>query len=485
MRASVLHRRRFLQALGLSALPLLGARAAWWRGTVKGDDSAPRRVVFICTAHGHVWNGWHLDPSQATSLTNAEIPLSSLAREDLSATLRPFHAIRDRVLAIEGLSHTSVLDEFRRLDGMTGIDLNNHNIAMAHLLCSQPALQRGPGVPCAGGGRSIDQELGARAHGDGRFDAPVWGANHALPYSYLDSGRAAPRVEDPTRIYSDLLGIYRPPSGGTPTLAERLEAERASVVDLAAREYDFVLARVGTEARKKLEDHRDFLRTLEASLSSHSVVSCDPDYDASSEAASRVRVSQTFDLAALALSCDLTRVVTIVPPILNCPDFGYPADADVHSNYAHSSVNDGGEPFQAISERAMIDYNVWYSQRVVEFLERLDSIREGSGTMLDHTAVVWLSELGSPTHQHLDACTLIAGGSDFFRLGRYVRYGRTVTTPFQWGMRDFRVGPSTSQLFTTLMRFMGHEDDSFGLAEAQTHTGELISLRGTLSELHA
>lgn len=482
----VLDRRLFLKALGLGAAAApFASLGALLRRAEADTVPPPRRTVFICTGHAHVWNGWHTALPGLPTTATVERDLLPMAREELSETLRPFHALRDRILPIEGLCHTTVLGEFARYGTRTDIDLNNHNISMAHLLCTQTALQRGPGVTCVGGGTSIDQELGRRSSGPGRFDAPVWGANHYLPYSFLEAGREAPRVDDPERIYADLLGIYRPPVTGEPTRADRMDAARASVVDAAAREYDFVLGRLGTAGRRKLEDHRDLLRDLERSLAATSSVACDPAFTANPDVGNPSRVPQYFDLAALALSCDLTRVITIVPDVLRASEFGYPEDSDVHGNYAHSSVDDGGEPFSPISERAMIDYSVWYAQRVAAFLERLASIREGDGSLLDHTAVVWVTELGSPTHQHVDPCTLLAGGSDFFRLGRYVRYARDIPTPFPWGNQgSFMTGPSTSQLYTTLLRFMGHDDAFFGSESVPTNDGGTLSLRGTLPELH-
>ena len=170
--------------------------------------------------------------------------------------------------------------------------------------------------------------------------------------------------------------------------------------------------------------------------------------------------------------------------MLRTAEFGFPAEHDVHGNYAHSAVDDGGEPFSLESERAMTEYNTYYAQHLAAFLQRLDSIPETDGTLLDHTAVVWLSELGSPTHQHKDACTLIAGGTDFFRLGNYHRYARTIPSPSPWFTQPGEsIGPSHNQLFVTLLRFMGRDDETFGDAFAASPHGD-VPLSGTLRELH-
>src|SRR5262249_35449316 len=120
-----------------------------------------------------------------------------------------------------------------------------------------------------------------------------------------------------------------------------------------------------------------------------------------------------MQLIQLALTCDLTRVVTYIAPVPQCPEFGYPADADVHGTYAHASIagmTSCGALYSPVAEQAMTDLGVWYAQHFALLLKHLASVPEGDGSLLDHTAVVWLTELGTPTHQHHDAFALVAGG---------------------------------------------------------------------------
>ena len=50
-----------------------------------------------------------------------------------------------------------------------------------------------------------------------------------------------------------------------------------------------------------------------------------------------------------------------------------------------------------------------------------DSVAEGAGTLLDHTVVVWVTELATPTHLHDDTFTGLAGAGnvDRFLPGRH------------------------------------------------------------------
>jgi hypothetical protein len=131
----------------------------------------------------------------------------------------------------------------------------------------------------------------------------------------------------------------------------------------------------------------------------------------------------------------------------------------------------------------MTDLGVWYARHFAKLLEELDSVAEGSGTLLDHTTVVWLTELATPTHQHHDTFSLIAGGSNgFFDVGRYVRYPRMFANPRQAG--GSLIGPAQNQLFVSLLQAMGEADTSFGMTDAVGSDGSALSLRGPLRELH-
>lgn len=134
----------------------------------------------------------------------------------------------------------------------------------------------------------------------------------------------------------------------------------------------------------------------------------------------------------------------------------------------------------------MADLSVWYGRHLAFLLAELDSVREGDGTLLDHTVVVWLTELGTPTHRHESAFTvLIGGGNGFFRTGRYVRYGDLHDNPVAGSLVEWpRIGPAHNKLFVSLLRAVGQPETSFGTTSATSHTGEPIDLTGALTELH-
>lgn len=476
-------RRRFLTALGLgglaTTLPSLG-----WNAIVRANDQPPpKRLVLWINAHGSVPNFWNLSMPGAPTNAVATADFGSLSLDATPQILRPLHAFRRKLTVIEGLAQSSLFGDHVRIAQHANWDPNEHNLAMAHLLTVRQSLQQ-PGAICLGGGKSIDQEIGDRTREGARWASRVYGANHYMPYSYVAAGQASPRVEDPAQAFADLMGLYAP-SAHPSTRDELLRAGRGSVLDLVADEYDFASRRLGTEGRQKLAQHAQLVRELEMTFSSAALM---PQCTLGTFDPSGHLVDQWNRIIALALACDMTRVVTCVLPILVPPDFGYPPDPDLHGGYAHSSVDDGPEAYLARSEVAMTIYNEWYAQRLAGLLSMLDSLSEGTGTLLDHANVLWMSELATGTHSHMNLPIVLAGGGGgFFRTGTYVRYPRDVPSPWVPNYSHtpaIPLGPGITRLYVTLMRAMGLPDESFGDTSLPLADGSMHSLMGTLTETH-
>ncbi len=471
-------RRCFLTMLGFGGLATGLSSLGWNAIAAAGETPPPKRLVIWIQGHGTVPRAWNLDMPGMPADRAVSADLTSRSLAEMPEILQPLHPHRGKLVCIEGLAQSTLFDDHVRIAADASLDPNEHNLAMAHLLTVTPSLQS-PGQRCLGGGPSIDQVIGQRTQEGSRWASRLYGADHFLPYSFVEAGRATPRVDAPRQAFADMMGIYRPTEGTTPR-EDLLRAGRGSVLDLVQGEYAYASSRLGTEGRRKLEQHAALVRDLELSFGgSVFVPQCTLDFDDTGH-----EIDQWNRIITMVLACDMSRVVTVVTPTITPPDFGYPADPDLHGGYAHSSFDDGSEPFQLRSEIAMIEYNKWYANRFANLLSMLDAIPEGSGTLLDHSNVLWLTELATGTHQHVNVPIVVAGGGDgFFRTGSYVRYPRDVPSP--WTPHGaFDLGPSLSRLYVTLMRAMGLPDESFGQESMTLADGSVHSLRGTLAETH-
>jgi hypothetical protein len=261
-------------------------------------------------------------------------------------------------------------------------------------------------------------------------------------------------------------------------------ALRSSVLDSVAREYDLLAPQLGAEAKAKLDTHRQLVRQLEASLGAIGAAArCDTTFDAPPATSAGAGVRQFMDLVRMAFACDLTRIATFSAPVPQCPEIGYPADATVHG-YAHQSIAGAtscGQTFNPIAAQAMTDLDAWHARHVAYLLQQLDSVAEGSGTLLDHTVVVWLTELATPTHLHHDTFTVLAGSCNgFFGTGRYVRYPQVTPSPMA---NQPLIGAAHNRLLVSLLQAMGQPDTTFGLTGSTGSDGTALSFEGPLPEL--
>ncbi len=486
-----IRRRQLLQALGLGGLSSLFHQSSIARAD---GMTYPSRIVFYVQPHGHIPDAWNMAIPGGPTDQFAERSLLDLQPTDFSPTLQPLYGFRDRLLAIEGLSHTSALADIAAVAKAGTGDLNNHQIGVADVLTGSRALQQ-TGTYCTGGARSLDQELASRGSAPGRFDSRVYGFDYipnsvVSPFSYLGPGQATPMVSDPSAAFSDLMG-YLTPVAAPKSRTDLLASLRPSVLDMVGREFDLLAPQLGSADRQKLEQHRALVRELELSLGAVSAVGpaakCDTTFASTPAIGVNVgpSVRQFMSLIRLAFACDLTRIVTFSAPVPQCPELGYPADATFHG-YAHQSILGNtacGQMFSALAAQAMTDLDAWHAGHVAYLLQQLDSVAEGAGTLLDHTVVVWVTELATPTHQHWDVCTLLAGGCNgFFETGRYVRYPRTLPNPMP---NMALTGPPHNRLHVSLLQAMGQTDTSFGMTSAVADDGSNISFTGPLAELCA
>ncbi|MBM4776432.1 MAG: hypothetical protein GQE15_01905, partial [Archangiaceae bacterium] len=103
-----MNRRQVLRALGLGAL--VAPRFA-----LSQTVTAPKRIVFFVTPHGHVPASWKLPIPGGSTTAVAERDLTVLQQHELPEVLRPLHPFRQKLLAIEGLAHTAVLEDIAYL----------------------------------------------------------------------------------------------------------------------------------------------------------------------------------------------------------------------------------------------------------------------------------------------------------------------------------------------------------------------------------
>jgi hypothetical protein len=125
-----------------------------------------------------------------------------------------------------------------------------------------------------------------------------------------------------------------------------------------------------------------------------------------------------FDLMALAFQTDMTRVITVLLAIEQSP-----------RNYPEIGITEGHHGLtHHQGDRAKIEkvtqINEYHIKQFIYLVEKFKSIRDGDGTLLDNSMIVYGSGLADGNqHQHHNLPVVLAGrGRGVLHPGRHLRY---------------------------------------------------------------
>jgi hypothetical protein len=256
-----------------------------------------------------------------------------------------------------------------------------------------------------------------------------------------------------------------------------------------------VLPRLSKADQQKLSNHRDLVRDLQSRLValSGSNTGTSPGPAVTLPAASAASCSGTqprptasqntpgyadrwnafIPMMTVALACDLTRVISMQGGGPGNSEAGLPA-GDIHQDYAHH-VDENPTAFAA-----MTTYHTYNGKMLLNLLRSLASVKEGNGTLLDNTLVVWEGELATGEHHFYTWPAVIFGGRNLgLATGRYVHLEQNVTAKLPYGGGTTRLGPGHNRLLVSLARLMGVSTNTVGLANVSGSVSS-VDLSGPL-----
>jgi hypothetical protein len=308
-----------------------------------------------------------------------------------------------------------------------------------------------------GTGQSIDQYLVTRLAPPTPFKSFHLGVHVRdtevrARVSYSGADQPIPPREDPADVFSALFGAAGGgggmPGGADPALT-RLWAQRKSVFDATLAETQSLQGRVGSEDWNKLQSHIASMRDVEQRLVGTAGTTTPPSTNCSEPTLQAVDLSDDdqyetagrlqMDLAAAALACDQTRILTFQWSYSESEHLFQFLDVNnSHHVISHDNSATSAADYDAIQ--------AWYGQQFAYLLGRLDSYQEGDGTLLDNCIVLWTSEIGDGvTHDFTTLPCVLAGSA-----GGRIRAGRLID--FTSNRRD------NNQMLISLAHAMGAED---------------------------
>ena len=326
-----------------------------------------------------------------------------------------------------------------------------------------------------GSGQSLDQYLATKLAPPTTFKSLQLGVHVRdtevrARISYAGADMPIPPREDPKDVFATLFGMPTTGTGGTDPALARLWAQRKSVFDRTQAESERLKSFIGKSDRDKLAAYQASMRDVEGrlvgmpSMGTPSGLTCTrpttapADVDLKNDDLYLKAGQAQMDLAVAALACDVTRILTFQWSYSESEHlFGFLNISGSHHVISHDFSSSGAN-YDAYNK-----IQIWYQSQFAYLLGKMDAIKEGDGTMLDHSIVLWATEIGESTqHDLLQMPYVLAGKAN----GK-IRAGRLLD--FTASKRD------NNQMLVSIGQAMGDTSlTSFG--DASGATGPLPGL---------
>lgn len=439
-----LPRRTFLRGAGTAlALPLLDAMVPALTPIAKTAAAPVVRMGFIYRPNGYIRQFWTPDTVGANPVFKRSL-----------AALEPF---RNRTLIVSGLANLEAEAK--------GSSPGPHSRSSAAWITGTHAKQtEGADVQA---GISADQ-VAARVLGQSTVlpslelaieqNEQMVGnceAGYSCLYQNTISWRTPttplPMETHPRVVFQRLFG-----DGGTAAEQRRQLATSGSILDAVSARLNELTRKLGASDRARLEQYTESVREIETRIDKAEKRTADaaveiPDRPSDIPGAFDDHVKLMFDLQAAAFQADITRVIAFQLARELSPRT-YP---QIGVNGQHHATSHHGNAVGKINDVAKID--AYHIELVSYYLRKLQSLKDGDGSLLDSSIILLGGGLGNPNeHAVIDLSNIVfGGGAGRIKGNRHVSYkvedyvpeaNLIVTLLDRAGVPIDKLGDSTGQL---------------------------------------
>jgi len=383
-----LSRRTFLRGSGVVVgLPLLDAMVPAWTALAQTAAAPKPRMGFMYLPHGAIMEAW----TPATEGTGFELspilkPLAPFQKQlTVISQLQNKGAIAPPVHALQpGTWLSCVLPDVGQ-DPHGGVTADQ--IAAAHIGQDTPL----PSIEVATEGRG----------GSGACDRS-YGCSYGATISFRTPTTPLPMESDPRKLFERLFG-----QGDTAQERKAIAKQYSSILDLVSQEAADLQRTLDAPDRARLGDYLESVREIERrvqKMEAQDLSSLElPDVPVGANFDQRLNLM--FDMIALAYQANLTRVFSYMM-----------AGEGSNVTYNHIGVSDAFHPLshhqndKAKKDR-LIKIQTYHTQAFAKFLAKLAAMPDGDGSVLDHSILLYGSNMSnSNAHDEYPLPTIVVGG---------------------------------------------------------------------------
>ena len=433
-----LSRRTVLRGAGATlALPLLDAMIPAGVALAQTAANPKPRFVGCFVPHGMAPGYWVPEKEGALEAT-------------LPFNWKPLEPFRAQTVILSGLHSRSAEPP----PGATGAD---HWVAAAFMCANKPRKTAGADVYA---GTTIDQMIAQKigrenlmpsmqlAVEDPGANSSNCGEGYSCTYtntiSWSSPTDPLPMELNPQVVFERMFG-----DGSTVEQRARRRKRDGSILDSLTGSLSRLRSESSAPDRTRLDNYtenvREIERRLQIAMKASTVAPTDMSVPIGVPQTFDEHIKLQFDLLALAFQADITRVGTLLfardltgrtYPESEAPTVGF-----------HGGSHHGEDP-RRIAELSKI--NQYHVKMLAHLIANLAKTQDGDGTLLDHSLVLYGSNMGnSNQHVHYDVPHVLVGGlNGKLKGGRHIAYP-TKTVP-------------TGNLLLTLLDMYDIHQDSIG-----------------------
>ncbi|MEO8307900.1 MAG: DUF1552 domain-containing protein [Pseudomonadota bacterium] len=395
-----INRRTVLRGVGVSvALPLLDAMIPAATSLAATAAKPTPRMGFVYFPHGAVMQHW------APTATGTEFELPKI--------LEPAAKHRKQMTIVTGLRNRG------------GESPTPHAIiAGTWLGCVAPAVSHDPKA-----GTTVDQ-MAARVLGtDTAFPSlelsteggavcdPAYGCSYGHTVSFRSPTQPLPMEFNPRKVFYRLFG-----QGDTAAERTAIVDETGSILDAVTVDANALKQRLGVRDQAAIADYLDSVREIERRIQKIKTEGTGavqlPDAPVGIPAVFEDHLKLQFEMIALAYQANLTRVAT----------FMMAREVSMRT-YTNLGVSDAFHPLSHHQENPakiekLVKVQNFHTKVFTGFLDKLAATADGDGSLLDHSIILFGSNMSNSDKHNNDPLPSAVFGGAYGKIkgGQHLHY---------------------------------------------------------------
>jgi hypothetical protein len=373
------------------ALPLLDAMvpaATAWADTPAGKT--PKRFAFVGFPHGAIMDHWS--------------PKETGTDYTMSPVLKPLEPFRKHLTIVSGLRNKPA-----------ETPEPHAYIEQGWLTCVKP-WDFGKAGPDSG--VSCDQMAVRHVGQETRLPSlELTTSLGSARLAWRTPTQSLPQEGNPRAVFQKLFG-----QGDTDQERAQILAETGSILDRVQGQAQRLRASLGVQDRRVVNDYLDSVREIERRVQmatkKNDPTLVIPDAPVGTPNDLTEYFKLMFDLMALAFQADITRVITM----------SMDREASMRT-YTNLSIAEGFHPLSHHGNNPdkmdkLVKIQNYHTQVFAGFIKKIEAAKEGNGTVLDHSTILFGSDMSNSDRHNNDPlpAAILGHANGKIKGGQHVKY---------------------------------------------------------------